>query len=237
MRKVFLETFKKVIILFLVFVICAFSISCESKRDIEKPEKFYSQGEIAIVPNKLEVSLQNIALMHGIKLASSLENVTTFPSVYVKRGKDDTRIIKIKEDGNTVDTIVERSNSPLYQNAFIVESGGDLSKTIAQYVLYADESTVRPRNQDESFAVVNITLKNVSRKPIYPNDLKLTIKAGDKEERDLDLIISDVILNTSPPDVLEPGKAYSIRLIGLVPSSEKNFIFSCLDKRFKWEVK
>jgi len=233
----FLITIRRIIILFLILVISAFVLSCKSEKIKENSEEIHSQSEIVIVPNKLEISLQNITSMKGIKLASSPENVTAFPFVYVKKSKEDTRIIKIKEDSSTIDTIIERASSPLYQNAYIVEKGGDLNKTIARYVLDTGKLSIEPKNPFESFAIVSFTLKSISKKPLLLKDIELSIEVGNKEKRVLDLIISDVILNSSFPDVLEKGKSYFMRVIGLVPSKEKNLVFSCEGKKFKWEIK
>lgn len=239
MHKLFLEKIKQVAIVFLILFISFSTLSCKNKQadKDENPEEIHSAGEIVVIPNKLEISLQSIAIMKGIKLASSIDNAREFPFVYIKKSKDDTRIIKIREDGNTVDTIVERADSDLYQNAYIVENGGDTGKTIARYVLYTDESTIKPKNPDESFAVVSLTLKNISKKPINLKDIKMTIKGDDNQEKDLDLIVSDVILSSSLPEVLDKGKSYSLRLIGLVPSSEKSLILDCSGKKFKWDIK
>jgi len=241
MHKFLFGKYKQITTICLIVLIFSFVLSCKNnqvnKENNENPEEIYSAGEIVVIPNKLEISLQSIDIMKGIKLASSLDNAKDFPFVYVKKNKEDTRIIKIKEDGNTVDTIVERADSNIYQNAYIVENGGDTSKTIAQYVLYTDESNIKPKNPNESFAVVSLTLKNISKKPINLKDIKMTIKGDDKEEKDLDLILSDVILSSSLPEVLDNGKSYSLRLIGLVPSSEKSLILDCSGKKFRWDIK
>ncbi len=228
---------KRVTASLVIFIALLSLAGCRDKQPAEKVEELHSPGEIVIVPNKFTVSLQNIEIIREIKLANSLENVFDFPFIYVKKGKDDTRIIKIKGDGNTVDTIVERPGSSLYQNAYIVEKGGDLSKTNASYVLDPDRPLIKPRNPKEVFAVVSFTIKNISRKSIALKDVKLSIIADEKEEKNLDLIISDIILNADFPVELEKGKSYSLRLISLVPLDSKSFIFNCEGKKFKWEVK
>lgn len=229
---------KKGILVSLVIPLALLSlIGCQTNKPVENVEELHTAQEIVIVPKKVEISLQNIAVIREIKLPNSLENVVDFPFVYIKKGKDDIRIIKIKEDGSTVDTIVESPDSSLYQNAYIVEKSGDLSKTNAQYLLDSDKSIIKPVDSNEAFVVVSFTLKNISKKPLVLKDINLSIIPESENEKSLDLIISDIILKDNLPTELEKGKSYSLRLIGLAPSNTKTFIFNCEGKKFKWEVK
>jgi len=220
-------------------------ISCNKKdtnNTIKIPEdkivsdKLNLPRVMVTIKNKLEVRLDNVSIIRAIKINNGLENASYQDSyIYLSKTKTDTRIVKIKKDGTTIDTIIEGKDSLIYQNAYIVEKGGDLSKTNAKYLLDPEKFIITPKSTDKVFAAVNFTIKNISRKKILLKDLKLSLITNNEIETDLDLIFTDIVLDESFMPDLEPNNTYNIRLLTLIPVNSEQIIFRCESVQIKWE--
>ena len=220
-------------------------ISCNKKvinNETKKPDdkivadKLNLPRVMVTIKNKLEVRLDNVSIIRAIKINNGLDNASYQDSyIYLSKSKTDTRIVKIKKDGTTLDTIIEGKDSLIYPNAYIVEKGGDLAKTNAKYLLDAEKFVIVPKSTDKVFAAVNFTIKNISRKKILLKDLKLSLITNNKIETDLDLIFTDIVLDESFMPDLEPNNTYNVRLLTLIPVDSEQIIFRCESEQIKWE--
>lgn len=228
---------KKCIVLFTIFI--SFSLLICSCKKSEKPldvdTNIYEIGKTVQIINKYEIIVKDVINSPEYKLQTSTEDVQSFPFVYLKKDKNGPRIIKIQKDGTTIDTLIDTVKSNTFSSAYIVESGGDLSKTIASYVLDTKTNSIKPKKNTDQFVFVSVQLKNQSRKTILTKDLKAFIELSDKSQKIFDPILADTILSSPYPIEIKANETVTIRFIGVIPLNTKNIIINIEGKKFKWE--
>jgi len=230
---------KRTIVLFVFLFIFTASVGCKKavKVDPKIDTKVHEIGKTVTLGNRVDVTVTEISLTPSFKLLTSTDGIQQFPFVYLKKGKNDTRIIKIKKDGSTIDTLIDSINSKSYQSAYIVEAGGDKNKTNAKYELDLKNNLVKPLHSEYRFIFVTLVLKNNSRKTISYKDLNIFIELPDKQQIKFDPILGDTILANPNEATIQPGKIINERNVGLIKADLPYFILSIEGKRFKWENK
>lgn len=230
---------KNVIVLFVFLFLVLNFVGCKkSIKSIPQVDtKLYEIGKTVNIANRMDITVTEFALTPVFKLQTSTDGIQQFPYVYLKKGKNDSRIIKIHKDGTTIDTLIDSITSKTYQSAYIVEVGGDLTKTNAKYVLDVKNNLLKPKNKDEQFVFVSINIKNISRKNISYKDLSIFIEQPDKQQIKFDPILADTILSNTNESIIQSSKILTIRNIGLLKGTLPYFILSIEGKRFKWENK
>lgn len=224
----------------LIALLISFTFLIVSCKKPEKPVKvdsnIYEIGKTVQLTNKSEIMVKDVLNSPEYKLQTSTEGVQSFPFVYLKKDKNGPRIIKIQKDGTTIDTLIDTVKSNTFSSAYIVESGGDLTKTIASYVLDTKTNSIKPKKSTDQFVFVSVQLKNQSRKTIFTKDLKAFIELPDKSQKIFDPILADTILSSPYPVEIKANETAMIRFIGVIPLNSKNIVINIEGKKFKWEV-
>lgn len=119
----------------------------------------------------------------------------------------------------------------------MVEIGGDLTKTIARYVLDTKKDVVKPKSPKDQFMFVTILYKNLSRKPVFSKDFNLFFEVQDKNQIQFDTILAETILSSTLPKEIKSGESVSLRYVGVLPGGSKEVMINFEGKKFKWENK
>jgi hypothetical protein len=225
----------------LLFLLVFLSFSALSCKKVEKKPivdtVIHEIGKSITLENHSEVTLQDVQAISEFKLQTTTDGVQSFPYVYLKKEKSGPRIIRIEKDGSTIDTLIDTVNSKSYASAYMVEAGGDLTKTIARYVLDTKKDVVKPKSPKDKLIFVSIMYKNVSRKTILSKDFVLYFEAPEKNQIQFDTILAETILSSSLPKEIKSGETVSLRYVGVLPDGSKEVMISFEGKKFKWENK
>jgi len=229
---------KKCLLLFFIFILSASAFfGCKKiQKPIKSDTTLYEIGKTVILPNKSEITVQDVLYAPEYKFQTTTENVQNFPYVYLKKEKSGPRIIKIQKDGTTIDTLIDSIQSNTYSSAYIVEAGGDLTKTIASYVLDSKKDIIKPKKETDQFVFITVLVNNRSRKTITTKELKTFIELSDKSIVSFDSILADTILSNAFPSEIKTNEIASLRYVGLIPKNSKEIIINIEGKKFKWEV-
>lgn len=224
------------VILFLLVFLFLVPWLANCKKTTEVTMKDYNMGESVSLPNKTEIVVQNMIAFPLYQIPVSVESVQEFPFVYYQKGEKNYRIIKVKEDGSTVDTIIDGVDSPTYQNGYIVEKSSKTVATNSRYLLDVQTGQLFPKETGKIFVMVNFSYKSASLQQNSFDPSLFWLEDEDKNKIELDPILSDTILPTAYPSKMERNQFSSIRLIGLIPSDAKIIYFVTGNARIKWDV-
>jgi|ADurb_H2B_03_Slu_FD_contig_31_1788945_length_1529_multi_3_in_0_out_0_2 hypothetical protein len=226
---------KRRVLVFLLLALSVYSLYGCKKTSVT-PLKDYNMGEIVQLPNRSEIVVQSMLAIPYYQIPVSVESVQEFPFVYYQKGEKNYRIIKVKNDGSTVDTIIDGVDSPTYQNGYIVEKSNQKTATNSRYLLDVQTGRLYPKSSDQLFVIINFSYKPTVQKQLTFNPDLFWLEDENKNKISFDPLLSDTILPSAYPEKLEKNQFTVIKLIALIPSSEKTLFFISGNARIKWDV-
>ncbi|MDD4663061.1 MAG: hypothetical protein PHD83_00150 [Caldisericia bacterium] len=224
------------VVLFLLVFLLLMPLLSGCKKTSEVVVKEYNMGESVTLPNKTEIVVQSMIALPFYQIPVSVESVQEFPFVYYQKGEKNYRIIKVKEDGSTVDTIIDGVDSPTYQNGYIVEKSSEKIATNSRYLIDVQNGKVFPKDTEKIFVIVNFSYKPVTTKQLIFDPLLYWLEDENKTKLEFDPILSDTILPIAYSSKMNRNQYSTIRLIGLIPSDAKTLYFVTGNARIKWDV-
>lgn len=226
----------KIIFLFVLvfFMLTTAFTGCNKPTQVEIKE--YQMAETIQLPAKTEMIVQNIQTFSSYKIPVSVESVQSFPFVYYQKQEKNYRIIKVNDDGTTLDTIIDGIDSPTYENGYIVEKSQDKKATNSRYLLDINTGELFPKDESKTFIMVHFSYKSnaIGSKEFQP-DL-FWLEDENKNKIELDPILSETILSFAYPEKMERNQYYSIALVGLIPSKLETIYFVSGNAKIKWDV-
>lgn len=230
---------KKCIVSLVLLVLFSFScISCKKVNKVPVADNTtYEIGKKVTLPSSSDIVIQDVLFANEFKLQTTLEGVQDFPYIYLKKDKAGPRIIRIDKEGGTIDTLVDTVSSKSYSSAYIVESGGDLAKTIARYVLDTKKDSLLPKNSTDQFVFISILFSNKTKKPVLTKDFTIFIELKDKSQVQFDSILAETILSNTIPKEIKQSETVSLRYVAVLDKNIKEILVSFEGKKFKWENK
>ncbi|MCE5223731.1 hypothetical protein LLG10_06005 [bacterium] len=224
------------VLLFLLIFLLFVPLLSGCKKTSEDVMKEYNMGEAVTLPNKTEIVIQNMIAFPFYQIPLSVESVREFPFVYYQKADKNYRIIKVKDDGSTVDTIIDGVDSPTYQNGYIVEKSNKTMATNSRYLLDIQTGKLYPKDTGKLFVMVNFSYKPINSKQLTFDPSLYWLEDENKVKFEFDPILSDTILPIAYPAKMERNQYTTIRLIGVIPSEATTLYFVTGNARIKWDV-
>ena len=224
------------VILVLLVCLLLMPVLSSCKKTNEVVMKEYNMGEAVTLPNKTEIVIQSMIAFTFYQIPLSVESVREFPFVYYQKADKNYRIIKVKDDGSTVDTIIDGVDSPTYQNGYIVEKSSEKIATNSRYLLDIQTGKIFPKDTGKLFVMANFSYKPNNSKQLTFDPSLYWLEDENKTRFEFDPILSDTILPTAYPAKMERNQYAAIRLIGVIPSDATTLYFVTGNARIKWDV-
>jgi len=226
----------KSVFLFLLVFFLVLPVFAGCKKTTQVEMKEYQIGETIPLPAKSEMIVQDIQTFASYKIPVSVESVQSFPFVYYQKEEKNYRIIKVNDDGTTLDTIIDGVDSPTYENGYIVEKSQSKKATNSRYLLDINTGELFPKEETKTFVLVHFSYKSkaMGKKQFKPELFWLEDEKQNKIE--LDPILAETILSFAYPKELVQNQYYSIGLVGLIPKELKTIYFVSGNAKIKWDV-
>jgi hypothetical protein len=209
------------------------SIDNKGGTESDKANVFFKPGEMIRISGQLEFSLQNLSILPHIQLLNHEARFESLPHIYFH--PEQRTIIRIREDGNTVYTSVEMVDSKNYEVGWIVEKTDQEKHTNAPYAIDIHESKIYPKSSEMSFALINLSVSNISRSELHVSQLSHSLQTASGELLTLDSILSETVLINAPDITLKPGESKQVQWLALVPSDSSSLILTVEERRIEWK--